>query len=200
MKKTPRRALVDPEVIFDAISGRSLGLLPPLHLGAGACLRSGTVLYRGSTIGKHFETGHHVIIREQNKIGDHVSIWNNSTIDYGCRIGNRVKIHCNAYVAQYSILEDDVFLAPGAILANDRIPGSRFSPQMLQGPIIRKGAQIGINTTILPGVVIGAGAIVGAGSVVTKSVPVGAVVWGNPARPRKRRSDLYWPSGQQAFR
>src|ERR1700756_5925426 len=74
----------------------------PLVLGAGATLRSGTVLYDGSTIGRRLETGHGVVIREGCEVGDDVSVWTNSVIDYGCRIGNRVKIHCNCYVAQYT--------------------------------------------------------------------------------------------------
>src|SRR5262249_32217111 len=85
----------------------------PLAIGAGARLRSGTVLYDGSRIGLRLQTGHGVVIREGCAVGDDVSVWTNSVIDYGCRIGNRVKIHCNCYVAQYSELEDDVFLAPG---------------------------------------------------------------------------------------
>ncbi len=91
----------------------------PLVLGAGARLRSGTVLYDGSTIGLRLQTGHGVVIREGCQVGDDVSVWTNSVIDYGCRIGSRVKIHCNCYVAQYSELEDDVFLAPGVTIAND---------------------------------------------------------------------------------
>src|SRR4051812_17220356 len=68
-------------------------------LGPDARLRSGSILYRGSTIGAGFETGHHVVVREQCEIGDDVSVWTGSVIDYGCHIGNRVKIHCNCYVA-----------------------------------------------------------------------------------------------------
>lgn len=95
----------------------------PLALGPGARLRSGTVLYDGTTIGRCLQTGHGVVIREACTIGDDVSVWSNSVIDYGCRIGNRVKIHCNCYVAQHTELEDDVFLAPGVTIANDLYPG-----------------------------------------------------------------------------
>ena len=106
----------------------------PLVLGAGARLRSGTVLYDGSTIGLRLQTGHGVVIREGCEVGDDVSVWTNSVIDYGCRIGNRVKIHCNCYVAQYSELEDDVFLAPGVTIANDLYPGNRRSAELMAGP------------------------------------------------------------------
>jgi acetyltransferase-like isoleucine patch superfamily enzyme len=162
----------------------------PLFLGAGARLRSGTVLYDGSRIGQRLQTGHGVVIREGCEVGDDVSVWTNSVVDYGCRIGDRVKIHCNCYVAQYSELEDDVFLAPGVMIANDLYPGDRRSAQLMAGPRIGAGAQIGINVTILPFVRIGAGALIGAGSVVARDVPAGVVAFGNPAVPRRAVAEL----------
>jgi acetyltransferase-like isoleucine patch superfamily enzyme len=162
----------------------------PLVLGAGARLRSGTVVYDGSTIGRRLQTGHGVVIREGCEIGDDVRVWSNSVIDYGCRIGNRVKIHCNCYVAQYTELEDDVFLAPGVSIANDLYPGDRRSAQLMSGPKIGAGAQIGINVTILPFVRIGAGALIGAGAVVTRDIPAAVVAFGNPAVPRRKVADL----------
>jgi acetyltransferase-like isoleucine patch superfamily enzyme len=162
---------------------------PPI-LGAGARLRSGTVLYDGSSIGRGLQTGHGVVIREGCMLGDDVSIWSNSVIDYGCRIGNRVKIHCNCYVAQYTELEDDVFLAPGVTIANDLYPGDRRSAELMAGPRICAGAQIGVNATILPFVRIGAGALIGAGSVVTRDIPPAVVAFGNPAVPHRMVADL----------
>lgn len=185
---------VDPFVRLDVESGRKSVIRKPLRIGTHAKIRSGSVIYSNTTIGNHFETGHNVIIREENHIGHHVSVWNNTTIDYGCRIGNRVKIHCGGYIAQYSVLEDDVFLAPGVIFANDLFPGNRHAARVLQGPIVRKGAQIGVQCTLLPGVEIGKGALIGAGSVVTRDVPAGAVVYGQPARVQKNRGGLRWPS------
>jgi acetyltransferase-like isoleucine patch superfamily enzyme len=162
----------------------------PLVLGAGARLRSGTVLYDGSTIGRGLQTGHGVVIREACEVGDDVSVWTNTVIDYGCRIGHRVKIHCNCYVAQYTELEDDVFLAPGVMIANDLYPGDRRSAQLMAGPRIGAGAQIGVNVTILPFVRIGAGALIGAGSVVTRDIPAATVAFGNPAAPRRTVGEL----------
>jgi acetyltransferase-like isoleucine patch superfamily enzyme len=150
-----------------------------LHIGPNAVIRAFTVIYVGSRIGSHLETGHGAVIREENRIGDQLSIWNHSTIDYGCVIGHRVRIHTGVYVAQFTTIEDDVFLAPGVMIANDRHPVCRGC---LQGPTIKRGARIGINATLLPAVVIGERALVGAGAVVTKDVPAGAVVAGNPAR------------------
>jgi acetyltransferase-like isoleucine patch superfamily enzyme len=161
-----------------------------LVLGPNARLRSGTVIYAGSKIGRDFETGHHVIVREATRIGDQVSVWSNTVIDYGCVIGSRVKVHCNCYVAQFTELEDDAFLAPGVTVANDLFPGQGGSASAMAGPLIRAGAQIGVNVTILPYVTVGEGAIIGAGSVVTKDIPPGMVAYGNPASPTRPVEEL----------
>jgi acetyltransferase-like isoleucine patch superfamily enzyme len=161
-----------------------------LVLGAGARLRSGTTLYDGTVIGAGLQTGHGVVIREGCAIGDDVAIWSNSVIDYGCRIGSRVKIHCNCYVAQYTELDDDVFLAPGVTIANDLYPGDARSAEVMGGPRIGKAAQIGVNSTILPYVRIGAGSLIGAGSVVTRDIAPGMVAYGNPAAERGAIADL----------
>jgi acetyltransferase-like isoleucine patch superfamily enzyme len=194
MSSEPASAPYPPDISADhgvwagyPVSRTDMG---PLVLGAGARLRSGTVLYDGTTIGRHLETGHGVVIREACEVGNDVSVWSNSVIDYGCRIGDRVKIHCNCYVAQYTELDDEVFLAPGVTIANDLYPGDERSAQLMAGPRIGPGAQIGVNVTILPYVRIGAGALVGAGSVVTRDIPAGAVAFGNPAVPRRRVADL----------
>lgn len=164
--------------------------VPELVMGDGARLRSGTIIYDGSVIGSGLSTGHNVIVREQCTLGDNVSIWSNTVIDYGCVIGNDVKIHTNIYVAQFTVIEDGAFLAPGVSIANDLYPGSDESADLMRGPHIEAGAQIGVGATLLPYVRIGAGAIVGSGAVVTKDVPPGTVVVGSPARVTKTVADL----------
>ena len=186
---------VDDGVIVGYVTGRYI-TNRRLILGPHARLRSGTVIYAGTTIGSGLETGHNVTVREENVIGDNVSIWNNSTIDYQCRIGANVKIHTNVYIAQYSTLEDDVFLAPGVTIANDPHPGCLHSKDCMRGPTIKRGAQIGCNVTILPYVTIGEQALVGAGSVVVGDVPPRAVVVGNPARVIKMIDSLRCPVGK----
>lgn len=180
---------VDPAAVLGHPAGRPIVELA-LRIGPGARIRAGTVVYAGSTIGTGLETGHHVVIREENAIGDHLNIWNNSTIDYGCTIGHGVKIHCNVYVAQFTTLEDDVFLAPGVQIANDPHP---LCGLCMRGPTIKRGARIGVNVTILPHVIIGEGALIGAGSVVTRDIPARALAYGNPARPVRAVEDLTCP-------
>lgn len=183
---------IDPSAVVGYRGGgRPTGIDGVLGaLGDGARIRSGSVVYAGTAIGARFATGHHVVVREGCTIGDDVAVWSNSVIDYGCVIGDRVKVHANCYVAQYSVIEDDAFLAPGVVFANDLYPGDADSAAMLQGPTVERGAQIGAGSTVLPFVRIGAGAIVGAGSVVTKDVPAGAVVVGCPAQVRTWVAEL----------
>ena len=182
-------AVVDESAILGHPSGRDIAERR-LIIGARALIRSGTVLYAGSTFGDDLETGHNVVIREEVRAGDALRAWNSVTIDYGCEIGHRVKVHANCYLAQFTVLEDDAFLAPGVTVANDLHPGREYSKQRMRGPRVRRGAQIGVNATLLPFITIGEGALVGAGSVVTRDVPDGAVVYGNPARVVKRASEL----------
>jgi acetyltransferase-like isoleucine patch superfamily enzyme len=186
-------AVIDAGVILGYPAGRGNGEV--LIVGPCAHIRSGTVIYRGSTIGCNLETGHNVIIREQNVIGNNLRIWANSIIDYGCTIGNNVKIHSNVYIPQFTTLEDDVFIGPGACLANDLHPGCPKALDCMVGPTIKKGAQIGVNTSILPRVTIGEYAIIGAGSVVTSNIPAGAVAYGNPARVGSRIENLVCING-----
>ena len=163
-----------------------------LVIGPGCYIRYGTVIYGGSVIGKGLETGHGAVIREENRIGDDFSIWNNSTVDYGCVIGHQVKIHCNVYVAQFTIIEDDVFIAPGVSIANDLHP---LCSRCMKGPTLRRSVRIGAGAVILPRVEIGEGSLVGSGAVVTRDVPPGSVVVGNPARVIKKTCDIKCSAG-----
>jgi acetyltransferase-like isoleucine patch superfamily enzyme len=170
-------AHIDPGVLLGYRTGRPIEY-QPTEIGSGAHIRANTVVYCSVRIGDGLETGHNVVIREQNVIGDRFRIWNNSVVDYGCTIGNNVRVHSNVYIAQYTIIEDDVFMAPGVIVANDLHP---ICTHDMRGPTIRRRARIGCNATLLPRIVIGESAVVGAGSVVTRDVPDGMVVAGNPA-------------------
>jgi len=163
-----------------------------LVLGKSPRVRSGTVIYLGSRIGDNLQTGHNVVIREENIIGSDVCIWGNSVVDYGCKIGNRVKIHTNVYIAQYTTIEDNVFIAPGVIMANDPCP---VCTKCMKGPTIKKGAKIGVNVTLLPDVTIGESALIGAGSVVTKDIPAYSLAYGCPAKVIKKITEIECKKG-----
>jgi acetyltransferase-like isoleucine patch superfamily enzyme len=144
-------------------------------------IRGNLVIEEGVSIGANLDTGYNVVLRKMCMIGNDVKIWSDCVIDEGAVIGNNVRIQCLCYVAQLCIVEDDVFLGPGVVLTNDKYP-VRTDRNLWEPVIIRKGARIGANVTILPGVVIGERALIGAGAVVTKSVPAQEVWYGNPAR------------------
>jgi acetyltransferase-like isoleucine patch superfamily enzyme len=159
-------------------------------IGERAVIRSHTVIYAGNVIGRNFQTGNKVNIRESNQIGDDVSVGTLSVIEHHVVIGNNVRIHTQVFIPEFSVLEDGCWLGPHVVLTNAKYPLSPAAKTTLQGPIIRRGAKIGANCTLLPGVVIGENALVGAGSVVAHDVAPGAVVVGNPARVLRHISAL----------
>jgi acetyltransferase-like isoleucine patch superfamily enzyme len=153
-----------------------------LHIGRDATIRPFTTLYAGSTIGARLQTGQGASIREDNVLGDDVSIGTNAVLEFGNRIGNRVRIHSGCFLEMVTI-EDDVFIGPNVVFTDDPHPmGCARYTECRGGPTVRRLARIGANSTILPGVVIGENSLVGAGSVVVHDVPDAAVVAGNPAR------------------
>jgi len=157
-----------------------------VEIGEEAMIRSGTVIYAGVKIGRNFRTGHNVMVRENSEIGDNVLIGTSSVIDGYCKIGNNVSIQTGAYITKYTVIEDDVFLGPFCVTTNDKYMNYG---EKLNAPIVKGGAKIGANATLLPGIVVGENAIVGAGALVTKDVKTGDVVAGNPARSIKERHD-----------
>jgi len=159
-------------------------------IGAGATIRSHTVIYAGNQIGRGFQTGHGVMVREMNRIGDHVSIGTHSIVEHHVVIGNNVRIHSGVFIPEYCMLEDDCWVGPAVVMTNANYPLSAGVKDHLQGAIIRKGAKIGAGVVLLPGVTIGRNALIGAGAVVVKDVEENAVVAGNPARLIKRVTDI----------
>ena len=168
-------------VIGEPPRGRQPGELPTV-IGADAVIRSHTVIYAGNEIGRNFQTGNKVNVRESNHIGDNVSIGTLSVVEHHVHIGNDVRIHTQAFIPEFAVLEDGCWIGPNVVLTNAKYPLSPGVKESLAGPVVRKGAKIGANATLLPGVEVGENAIVGAGSVVVRNVPAGAVVVGNPAR------------------
>lgn len=114
-------------------------------------------------------------------VGADCNICDNVFIETGAIIGDRVTIKCGVQVWGGVTLEDDVFIGPNATFTNDNFPRSKHYPPEFERTIIRKGASIGANATVLSSLTVGANAMVGAGAVVLKDVPPNAIVAGNPA-------------------
>ena len=127
------------------------------------------------------------------RVGDETRVGTFVEIQKGARVGARCKISSHTFVCEGVTIEDEVFVGHGVMFINDRRPRAARpdgTPQTeadwtLETTVVRRGASIGSNATILCGVEVGAGATVGAGAVVTKDVPPGATVAGNPARVLK---------------
>ena len=146
-------------------------IAPDVKLGKNVCIRDFTNLYGC-------------------EIGDDVKIGTFVEIQKGVKIGNRCKISSHTFICEGVTLEDDIFVGHNVTFTNDRFPRAINGDGRLQTDadwvclrtLVRHGASIGSGTTMLCGITIGENAMVGAGSVVTKDVPPGAVVAGNPAR------------------
>lgn len=140
------------------------GLCESTTVGPGTRIWAFAHVLPGARIGRDCNVCDHVFIENDVQIGDRV------TIKSGVQLWDGV------------VLEDDVFVGPNATFTNDKYPRSKQYPDSWPRTIVRRGASIGANATILPGVTVGEGAMVGAGCVVVRDVPAGATVVGNPSR------------------
>lgn len=115
-------------------------------------------------------------------IGKDCNLCDHVFVENGVSIGDRVTVKCGVQLWEGITLEDDVFIGPNATFTNDVFPRSKKYPSEYPKTVVQKGASIGANATILPGLTIGANAMIGAGAVVINDVPANAIVVGNPAR------------------
>jgi UDP-2-acetamido-3-amino-2,3-dideoxy-glucuronate N-acetyltransferase len=128
------------------------------------------------------------------EIGDEVKVGTFVEIQKGAKIGNRCKISSHSFICEGVTLEDDVFIGHNVVFTNDRYPRATAGGKLQTEAdwtciptLVKKGASIGSGAVLLCGITIGENAMIGAGSVVTKDVPAGATVAGNPARLVKPR-------------
>lgn len=166
-------------VLGRAPRGKAEGELP-LVIGPGSVIRPFTVIYAGTTIGARLQTGQGASIREDNVLGDDVSVGTHAALEFGNRLGSRIRVHTGCFLELVTV-EDDVFLGPHVVFTDDPHPMCPAYLDCVRGATVRRRARIGANSTILPGVEIGEDALVGAGSVVRANVAARAVVAGNPA-------------------
>ncbi len=155
---------------------------PETVIGAGALIRSHSVIYAGNRIGSGFQTGHGVLVRECNEIGDRVSIGSHTVIEHHLTIGNGVRVHSAAFLPEYTVLEDEAWIGPHVVFTNVLHPMCHGVKQCIAGPRVCRGAKIGAASVVLPHVVIGAMSVVGSGSVVVDTLPPRVVAVGNPAK------------------
>ncbi|MGI5096394.1 N-acetyltransferase [Treponema socranskii] len=133
-------------------------------------------------IGKDTNVWQFSVILPKAKIGSNCNICANVFIENDVTIGNNVTVKCGVQLWDGITVDDDVFIGPNVTFTNDLYPRSKQYPEKFYKTLIKKGASIGANATIICGITIGENAMIGAGSVVTKDVPAGELWVGNPAR------------------
>ena len=133
-------------------------------------------------IGENTNIWQYCVILQKAKIGSGCNICSHCFIENDVIIGNNVTLKSGVQIWDGITVEDNVFIGPNATFCNDKYPKSKNTQFNLLRTIIREGATIGANATILPGIEIGRNAVVGAGAIVTKDVPEKAIVYGCPAR------------------
>jgi len=190
--KTPMRAANSATTKEQELAGCIIG--PNCILGANV------VVYRGCAVGAKVLIADLATVRENVTIGDFTIVGRGVAIENFCTVGRYCKLETNVYLCAYSTIEDRVFVAPCVATSNDNYMGrseERF--KHFKGVTVRKGGRIGVNSTILPGKVIGADSQVGASSLVTRDTPEGKIVAGHPAKvwrdvdPAQLLKNQGWP-------
>lgn len=150
----------------------------------GVYIHPSSVIDRGVSIGEGTKVWHFSHVMPDASIGSKCNIGQNVFIGKGVKIGNNVKIQNNVSVYEGVTLENDVFCGPSCVFTNIKTPRSAYprnKPGDYTETVVKKGATIGANATVVCGINIGENALIGAGAVVTRDVPDHAVVYGNPA-------------------
>jgi len=165
-------------------------------IGDNCIIRSHSVIYAGNKIGDNFQIGHGVNIRELNEIGNDVSIGTHSIIEHHIKIEDRVRIHSNVFIPEYSYLKKGCWIGPCVTITNVLHPLCEKAKECLKGAIIGENTKVGANVTILPDIKIGNNCLIGAGSLVTKSLLEDNCVYaGISSKKIKHIRDLTCPYG-----
>ena len=165
-----------------AKSSSAHGEVGHLTLGDGVTVCTGAVVLAGATIGDGSLIGDQAFVRERCSIGAGSVIGRGSAVDNDVTVGARVRVQTNVYLTAYSLVEDDVFVGPGATTTNDDTMARHGPETSLRGATLRRACRIGGAAVLTPGVEIGEETFVAAGAVVTNNVAARAVVLGVPAR------------------
>jgi UDP-2-acetamido-3-amino-2,3-dideoxy-glucuronate N-acetyltransferase len=168
--------------VLGASSSAAREEAPPAVLGDRVAIGAGAVVLAGATIGAGTVVADQAHVRERTTIGEDCVVGRGASVENDVRMGARVRMQTNSYITAWSVVEDDVFVAPGVITTNDPTAGRRTGGEELRGPTLRRGCRIGAGAVLLPGVEVGEDAFVAAGAVVTTDVPARTLVMGVPAR------------------
>ncbi|MEZ4651418.1 MAG: DapH/DapD/GlmU-related protein [Candidatus Eisenbacteria bacterium] len=157
--------------------------LDPAVVSNRCMIGTHATVYRGATLNQAILVADQATIRERVTIGEFTIVGRGVVVENDCTVGRYCKLETESYITAYSTLEDRVFIAPQVATSNDNFVGrteERF--QHFKGVTVKRGGRIGVGSVILPGKTIGEDGLVAAGSVVSKDVPAGKIVLGQPAR------------------
>ncbi|MBZ5522478.1 MAG: N-acetyltransferase [Acidobacteriia bacterium] len=157
--------------------------LDPCVISDDCMIGAMVVIYRGCTVRTKVMVADLASLRENVEVGEYTIIGRGVTIENKVRVGSRCKLETEAYITALSEIGDGCFIAPEVTFTNDNFLGrtkDRFKYH--KGVTMKRGARIGANVTVLPGLTLGEDALVAAGSVVTRDVPARKVVLGSPAK------------------
>ena len=157
-----------------------------LIIGKNSLIRSHSIFYTGSYFGDNLITGHRVTVRENVHAGLNLQIGTLSDIQGDCEIGDYVRTHSNVHIGKHSRIGSFIWIFPYVVLTNDPHPPS----ETLMGVVIKNFAVLATMSVVLPGVTVNEHTLIGAHSCVTKDVPTGMVVAGNPAKIVCKASDV----------
>lgn len=153
-----------------------------LELGERVTVCSGAVVFAGASIAEEAILGDQSYVRERSSIGAGSVIGRGSVVDNDVSVGARVRIQTSVYLTAFTVIEDDVFVGPGATTTNDNTMNRHGAETPLRGATLRRACRVGGGTVLTPGVEVGEEGFVAAGAVVTKDVPARGVAIGIPAR------------------
>lgn len=174
-------AVIGRQPVSSTISTRKVDHCDPIEIGADCIIGSHVVLYAGVVLEDAVMVADLASIRERTVVRKQAIVGRGVLVEYDTVIGERVKVQTGTHLTGNMIIESDVFIGGEVCTMNDKQLDRDRSAELI-GPRIRRGARIGCNATILPGVIIGVDAVVGAGATVTKDVPDATVVSGPAAK------------------
>jgi len=145
-----------------------------------------------ATVGENVKIWHFAVVLAEVEIGDDVVIGSRCEIGRGCRIGKGARIGSGVFLPPNAVIGEYAFIGPNSTFCDDRTPFAGNDRYTAEPPVLEAHCSVGAGVTVLPGVRIGTKSLIGAGAVITKDVPAGAVIRGEPARVRRSLNfDIY---------
>ena len=182
-------AVLGKPLALGPASTASRAELPALEIGEQATVGANAVVLAGARVAASAVVGDRAHVRERAVVGEGSVVGSGSALDNDVTVGARVKIQTGCYLTAFSVVEDDVFVAPCVTTTNDNDMGRHERGAELRGATLRRGCRVGAGSILLPGVEVGEEAFVAAGALVTRDVEARTLVMGVPARPVREVGD-----------